>query len=113
MVLKGFDGPFCCVDMVIGRFHELPIAVFCFEECFNRFGCLVVVYIKGWLMEFVFEFLKDFLEGLHDGVNSDIFDWNCKKLAPAQNRHFFYTRSHLSALQNCALLYSTNFSLFS
>ena len=31
------------------------------------------------------------------------------RLVPAQDVHFFYTRSHLSALQNCALLFSTNF----
>ena len=30
-------------------------------------------------------------------------------LVPAQDVQFFYTRSHLSALQNCALLFSTNF----
>ena len=30
-------------------------------------------------------------------------------LVPAQDVHFFYTLSHLSALQNCALLFSTNF----
>ena len=35
------------------------------------------------------------------------------RLGPAQDVHFFYTRSHLSALQNCALLLSTNFILFS
>ena len=80
MVLKGLDGPFCCVDTVIGRFHELPISVFCFEEFFNGFGCLVVGYIKGWLMAFVLNMLKDFFEGLHDGVISDIFDWNCKNV---------------------------------
>ena len=28
---------------------------------------------------------------------------------PAHNIHFFYMRSHLSALQNCAFLISTNF----
>ena len=31
------------------------------------------------------------------------------RLVPAQDIHFFYTCSHLSALQNCALLFSTNF----
>ena len=31
------------------------------------------------------------------------------RLVPAQDVHFFYMRSHLSALQNCALLFSTNF----
>ena len=65
---------------MIGKFHELPIAVLCFEECFNGFGCLVVGYIKGWLMDYVLELLKDFCEGLHDGVISDIFDWNCKNV---------------------------------
>ena len=33
----------------------------------------------------------------------------CVVLVPYQDRPFFYTRSHLSALQNCALLFSTNF----
>ena len=31
------------------------------------------------------------------------------RLVPPQDGPFFYTRSHLSALQNCALLFSTNF----
>ena len=35
------------------------------------------------------------------------------RLVPAQGGPFFYTRSHFSALQNYALLSSTNFSLFS
>ena len=83
MVLKGLDGPFCCADTVIGRFHKLPISVFCFEECFNRLGCLVVGYIKGWIMDLVLELLKDFLEGLHDGVISEIFDWNRKNVGSA------------------------------
>ena len=80
MVLKCLYGPFCFVDTVIGRFRELPIAVFCFESCFNGFGCLVVGCIKGWLMAFFLKVLKDFFEGLHDGVISDIFDWNCKNV---------------------------------
>ena len=33
------------------------------------------------------------------------------RLVPAQDGPFFYTRSHLSALQKCALLFSTNFQL--
>ena len=32
----------------------------------------------------------------------------CYRLVPAQDVHFFYTRSHLSAFQNCALLFLTN-----
>ena len=80
MVIKGLDGPFCCVDTVIGRLHELTIEVFCFEEFFNRFGCLVVSYIKGWLMASVLELPKDLFGGLHDGVISDIFDRNCKNV---------------------------------
>ena len=34
-------------------------------------------------------------------------------LVPAQDVHFFYTRSHLSALQDCALIFQAIFSLFS
>ena len=33
------------------------------------------------------------------------------RLVPAQDVHFFYTRSHLSVLQNCAVLFSTNFQI--
>ena len=50
------------------------------EECFNRFGCLVIGYIEGWLVGFVLELLKYFLEGLHDGVIRDICDWNRKNV---------------------------------
>ena len=32
-----------------------------------------------------------------------------QQLVLAQDVHFFYTRSHLSALKNCALIFSTNF----
>ena len=32
-------------------------------------------------------------------------------LVPTQDGPFFYTRSHLSALQNCAVLFSTNFQI--
>ena len=32
-----------------------------------------------------------------------------KRFFPAQDVHFFYTRSHLSSLQNCALLFSIYF----
>ena len=31
-------------------------------------------------MSFVIKLLKDFFEGLDDGVISDIFDWNCKNV---------------------------------
>ena len=56
------------------------------------------------------------LSNIHE-TNRNI--WNTTKLSsyyyfhirlvPAQDGPFFYTRSHLSALQNCALLFSTNF----
>ena len=35
--------------------------------------------------------------------------WKPLRLVPAKEVHFFYTRSHLSALQNCAWFFSTNF----
>ena len=33
------------------------------------------------------------------------------RLVPAQEVHFFYTRSHLSALQSCEFIFSTNFQI--
>ena len=35
------------------------------------------------------------------------------RLVPAQDVPFFYTRSHLSALQSCAFIFQPIFSLFS
>ena len=35
--------------------------------------------------------------------------WKGWRLVPAQDGNVFYMRSHLSALQNCAILLSTNF----
>ena len=35
--------------------------------------------------------------------------WGGIQLVPAQDVHFFYMRSYLSALQNYALIFSTNF----
>ena len=34
-------------------------------------------------------------------------------LVPAQDVHFFYTRSHLSSLKSCALFFSSNFQFIS
>ena len=31
-----------------------------------------------------------------------------RRLGPAQDIHFFYTRSNLSGLKSCALIFSTN-----
>ena len=46
--------------------------------------------------------------------NSNIYtEWICMWLGPAQDVHFFYTRSHLSALQKFALIFQPVFSLFS
>ena len=35
--------------------------------------------------------------------------WHNIWLGPDQDIHFFYTRSHLSALKKCALMFPTNF----
>ena len=35
------------------------------------------------------------------------------RLVPAQDVHFFYTESHFSALQSCAIIFQPIFSLFS
>ena len=42
-----------------------------------------------------------------------ISNQNHRRLGPAQDVHFLYTRSHLSAIKSCALIFSTNFYLFS
>ena len=39
------------------------------------------------------------------------FTYHTTRLGPSQDVHFFYTRSHLSALQSYGLIFSTNFHL--
>ena len=54
------------------------------------------------------EFISNFVVVVNSFINfSDIIFINW--LVPAQDVHFFYTRSQLSALQKCALIFSTNF----
>ena len=50
-----------------------------------------------------------FLQNIIIGWLSVCFNTPLVWLVPAQDVHFFYMRSHLSALRNCALLFSTNF----
>ena len=52
-------------------------------------------------------------QGEFDNGTTLFCGWITVGLVPAQDGPIFYTLSHLSALQNCALLFSTNFSLFS
>ena len=49
---------------------------------------------------------KKSIQQIETVIYSVLFD---HRLVPSQDVHFFYTRSHLSALQNCALPLSTNF----
>ena len=44
----------------------------------------------------------------HTGQSFEIIR-KCLRLGPAQDVHFFLTRSHLSALKSRALIFSTNF----
>ena len=48
--------------------------------------------------------------GTHTMKNEIIIDVRIR-LVPAQDVHYFYTRSHFNALQNCAVLFSTNFQI--
>ena len=59
MVLVGLDGAFRCVDAVVGRFDELPFAIFLLEEGFDGLGALVVRHIEGWSVAFIFEFVEN------------------------------------------------------
>ena len=40
--------------------------------------------------------------------SEDDYVKHINRLVPARDVYFFYTRSHFSALQNCALIFSTN-----
>ena len=52
MVLERLDGLFYCIDSIIVGLHELPFAVFFFEEDFQRFGSLFVGDIEEWRVAF-------------------------------------------------------------
>ena len=63
-------------------------------------------------------------EGFNSSREASAIRFNCKspfmpenkrgcRLVPDQDIHFFYTRSHFIALQNCVLIFPTNSQFFS
>ena len=58
------------------------------------------VSLHHWLLRF------GAASGELQPIVADFTEW--LRLGPAQDVHFFYTRSHLSALQNCALILPNN-----
>ena len=46
MVFKCLDDLFCCVDMMVRRFAEPPLAFLCLEESFDRRCHFVVCHIE-------------------------------------------------------------------
>ena len=85
--------------VVDSYFHSIrtsyPLVVFlCVLECFlvNPFSFVTTIPYFWWSVISLTTKVRCLL-------------W----LVPAQEGHFFYTRSHLSALQNCALIFSIYF----
>ena len=79
-------------------------------------GCGWVLLLGGRLLSvtcFCMGCLPLYSSGFHLCWIRNIFlDWlvgSRYRLVPDQDGHFFYTRSHLNVLQNCALLFSTKF----
>ena len=81
--------------------------------CFNK-TTYTAVTLAAWLMNFS-TLGNIFLQGLlqlglsHSYISKEHV---YTRLVPAQEVHFFCARSHFSALQNCAVLFSTNFKFF-
>ena len=61
---------------------------------------------QKWSKNFHFQKMNPFFLLLYLHIYKSL---KIKWLIPAQDVHFFYTRSHFSAIQNCALIFSTNF----
>ena len=55
------------------------------------------------------EIIKGLVGGLERGIALEFLRDMALRLDPDQDVHSFYMRSHFSALQNCALLFPTNF----
>ena len=74
MVLVGLDGALCCVDAVVGRFDELPFAIFFLEEGLDGLGVSIVSYVKGGLVSFIFQFVENLFKCFDDGLVFEITD---------------------------------------
>ena len=59
MVLVVLDGALCCVDAVVGRFDELPFAILFLQEGLDGFCALIVGYVEGRRVSFIFQFVEN------------------------------------------------------
>ena len=80
MVLVGLDGALCRVDAVVGRFDELPFAIFLLEEGLDGLGALVVGDVKGRFVSFISQFVEHRFKCFDDGLIFEIADWLCKNV---------------------------------
>ena len=80
MVFVGLDGALCCIDAVVCRFHELPLAILLLEEGFDGLGTLVVGDVKGRFVSFISQFVEHRFKCFDDGLIFEIADWFCTNL---------------------------------
>ena len=66
---------------------------------------LEVFQLKNHGFGFIGDSCNEILKGVSDAGDNGF------RLVPAQDVHYFYMRSHFSALQNCAVLFSNNFQI--
>ena len=94
--------------MFIEQYHDLVEETKVTSRDFGFHSSDVMHEIVGVLKHLAMTSVadKDILMKLTEAVKSLTL-----RLVPAQDGPFFYTRSHLSALPNCAVLFSTNFQI--
>ena len=110
------------------NYHILFVNFYCIGyNCYQLFICVWAFLFHIWgdlslinnpLGDFQIFLVSITLQRYHHHISHKNMWWVAYenmlfpfhfRLVPAQDVHFFYTRSHLSALQNCELLFSINF----
>ena len=107
-----FHAPLRSIGYLVSRYFTLPIyasTLFLQYPLRPSLNLLPANLITLWHVSHAHQ--RDTFMDVQNHVSCEIH--GSYRLVPAQDVHFFYTRSRLSALQKCALLFSINFQFFS
>ena len=78
VILVRLHHPFRCIDSVIIRLDELPLACFLGEKFLERLCCLIVCDVEQWLVPLGQKRVEDALECLDDCLVCHAGDGFCE-----------------------------------
>jgi hypothetical protein len=76
VIFEGLNGPFCCICSMIVQLHKLAPSFLCFEEFRDGLCGLIVGYVEGGFVPWVFQFVEHLLKCVNHWCICDILDWD-------------------------------------